>query len=151
MLGRGTTVIDTEDGGLGDYLESLERLRGLGTGRCCPGTGPTSTTWRRSPRCTLTHREERLDQVRAALRELGADATARAVVEHVYTDVDEKLWDLRRMESVQAQLDYLRPSALVCELLAPARSVARPYRARRARRSESEISTLLPSSRSHPR
>ncbi|MGV0603395.1 hypothetical protein [Mycolicibacterium sp. XJ1904] len=51
--------------------------------------------------------EERLDQVRAALRVLGDDATVRQVVEHVYTDVDEKLWDVAEW-SVQAQLDYLR-------------------------------------------
>jgi hypothetical protein len=29
------------------------------------------------------------------------------VVEHVYTDVDEKLWDAAE-KSVRAQLDYLR-------------------------------------------
>ena len=46
----------------------------------------------------LAHREERLDQVRDALRVLGEDATARQIVEHVYTDVDEKLWDARRVE-----------------------------------------------------
>jgi hypothetical protein len=48
-----------------------------------------------------------LDQVRAALRELGEDASARQVVEHVYTDVDQELWDAAE-KSVQAQLDYLR-------------------------------------------
>ena len=55
----------------------------------------------------LTHREERLEQVRGALRNLGEDASARQVVEHVYTDVDQKLWDAAE-KSVQAQLDYLR-------------------------------------------
>ena len=55
----------------------------------------------------LAHREERLDQVRDALRTLGDDATARQIVEHVYTDVDEKLWDYAEW-SVQAQLDFLR-------------------------------------------
>ena len=55
----------------------------------------------------LAHREQRLDQVRDALRALGDDATARQIVEHVYTDVDEKLWDFAEW-SVQAQLDYLR-------------------------------------------
>ncbi len=55
----------------------------------------------------MTHREERLDQVRDALRALGDDASARQIVEHVYTDVDEKLWDAAEW-SVQAQLDYLR-------------------------------------------
>ena len=34
-------------------------------------------------------------------------AGARQVVEHVYTDVDEKLWDAAEW-SVQAQLNYLR-------------------------------------------
>jgi hypothetical protein len=55
----------------------------------------------------LTHREQRLAQVRDALQALGDDATARQIVEHVYTDVDEKLWDFAEW-SVQAQLDYLR-------------------------------------------
>ena len=55
----------------------------------------------------LAHREERLDQVRGALRVLGGEASARQVVEHVYTDVDQKLWDAAE-KSVQAQLDYLR-------------------------------------------
>ena len=51
--------------------------------------------------------EEFARQVRDALRALGDDATARQIVEHVYTDVDEKLWDAAEW-SVQAQLDYLR-------------------------------------------
>ena len=55
----------------------------------------------------VVHRQERLEQVRGALRELGEEASARQVVEHVYTDVDEKLWDAAEW-SVQAQLDYLR-------------------------------------------
>jgi hypothetical protein len=41
------------------------------------------------------------------LQTLGADATAREVVEHVYADVDTKLWDAAE-SSVRAQLDYLR-------------------------------------------
>ncbi len=48
--------------------------------------------------------------MRQALRALGEDATARQVVEHVYTDVDEKLWDAAE-SSVRAQLDYLRATA----------------------------------------
>ncbi|GAB3869108.1 hypothetical protein GCM10029964_000780 [Kibdelosporangium lantanae] len=55
----------------------------------------------------LAHREARLDQVRAALRQLGADATARQVVEVVYADVDQSLWGPAEW-SVEAQLAYLR-------------------------------------------
>lgn len=55
----------------------------------------------------LAHRKRRLEQVREVVRTLGAEATARHVVEQVYADVDEKLWDAAEM-SVRAQLDYLR-------------------------------------------
>lgn len=107
VLGRGTTVIDTEDGSLRDYLESLYRLQGLGARTVLPGHGPELPDLHAVTAMYLAHREERLDQVRAALQELGEDATARRVVEHVYTDVDQKLWDAAE-KSVQAQLDYLR-------------------------------------------
>lgn len=107
VLGRGTTVIDTEDGSLRDYLESLQRLQGLGARTVLPGHGPDLPDLEAVTAMYLAHREERLDQVRAALRELGEDASARQVVEHVYTDVDQELWDAAE-KSVQAQLDYLR-------------------------------------------
>ncbi|TFV55311.1 MBL fold metallo-hydrolase [Mycobacterium sp. PS03-16] len=107
VLGRGTTVIDDDDGSLRDYLDSLRRLQGLGGRTVLPGHGPDLDDLQAVTAMYLSHREERLDQVRAALRELGEDVSARRVVEHVYTDVDEKLWDAAE-KSVQAQLDYLR-------------------------------------------
>lgn len=107
VLGRGTTVIDKEDGSLAAYLDSLQRLRGLGHRTVLPGHGPDLEDLEAVSDMYLQHREERLEQVRAALRNLGDDATTRQVVEHVYTDVDEKLWDVAEW-SVQAQLDYLR-------------------------------------------
>ncbi len=107
ILGRGTTVIDSEDGDLGDYLESLRRLHGLGHRRVLPGHGPELDDMVAVSETYLAHREERLDQVRAALRDLGEGASSREVVQYVYTDVDEKLWDAAE-SSVRAQLDYLR-------------------------------------------
>lgn len=107
VLGRGTTVIDNEDGSLRDYLESLRRLQGLGQRSVLPGHGPDLADLAEVTSRYLAHREERLDQVRGALRVLGDEASARQVVEHVYTDVDQKLWDAAE-KSVQAQLDYLR-------------------------------------------
>jgi glyoxylase-like metal-dependent hydrolase (beta-lactamase superfamily II) len=107
VLGRGTTVIDTEDGSLGDYFESLKRLRGLGSRAVLPGHGPDLADLTAVADMYLAHREERLQQVREALKVLGDDATARQIVEHVYTDVDEALWDAAEW-SVQAQLEYLR-------------------------------------------
>jgi len=107
VLGRGTTVIDKEDGSLADYLESLRRLKGLGRRAVLPGHGPNLADLEAVASGYLTHRHERLEQVRAALRDLGDDATTREIVEYVYVDVDEKLWDAAEW-SVQAQLDYLR-------------------------------------------
>lgn len=107
VLGRGTTVIDGEDGNLADYLESLRRLQGLGSLTVLPGHGPELQDVSAVAARYLAHREERLGQVREALRTLGEDATARQVVEHVYADVDEKLWEAAE-QSVRAQLDYLR-------------------------------------------
>ncbi|BBY58055.1 MBL fold metallo-hydrolase [Mycolicibacterium sarraceniae] len=107
VLGRGTTVIDDEDGSLTQYLDSLRRLHGLGRRTVLPGHGPDLDDLEAVTALYLAHREERLEQVRQAVRALGDDATARQVVEHVYTDVDEKLWDAAE-KSVRAQLDYLR-------------------------------------------
>ncbi|MGB5112199.1 MAG: MBL fold metallo-hydrolase [Mycobacterium sp.] len=107
VLGRGTTVIDDEDGSLAAYLESLRRLQGLGPRTVLPGHGPDLDDLAEIATTYLAHRQERLDQVRAALRVLGADATVKQVVAHVYTDVDEKLWPAAE-KSTQAQLDYLR-------------------------------------------
>jgi glyoxylase-like metal-dependent hydrolase (beta-lactamase superfamily II) len=107
VLGRGTTVIDTEDGSLRDYLESLRRLQGLGARMVLPGHGPELGDLAAVTQMYLSHREDRLNQVRGALNELGDEASARQIVEHVYTDVDEKLWPAAEW-SVQAQLDYLR-------------------------------------------
>ncbi|KZS80368.1 MBL fold metallo-hydrolase [Mycobacterium kansasii] len=107
VLGRGTTVLDKDDGSLTDYLESLYRLRGLGRRVVLPGHGPELTDVAAVAQGYLAHRQERLEQVRSALRDLGDNATTRQVVEHVYVDVDEKLWDAAEW-SVQVQLDYLR-------------------------------------------
>jgi glyoxylase-like metal-dependent hydrolase (beta-lactamase superfamily II) len=107
ILGRGTAVIDAEDGSLADYLESLRRLQGLGRRTVLPGHGPELDDLAAVTAMYLTHRRERLEQVRQALRTLGEDATARQVVELVYADIDETLWDAAE-SSVRAQLGYLR-------------------------------------------
>ena len=108
VLGTGTSVLDGKDGSLGDYLASLDRLEQLGEGRAVlPGHGPDHPDTAVLARAYRAHREQRLDQVRGALDVLGADASARAVVRHVYADVDKRLWPAARM-SVKAQLEYLR-------------------------------------------
>lgn len=108
VLGRGTTVIDHPDGRLGDYLASLRRIAELAPGAAVlPGHGPELADAARVAGEYLAHREARLEAVRAALAELGADATPRQVVERVYADVDPAVWPAAEL-SVQAQLAHLR-------------------------------------------
>ena len=70
VLGRGTTVI-ARDGSLGDYLDSLRRLRALADETelraLLPGHGPLLAGPAEVLDYYLAHRAERLDEVRAAL------------------------------------------------------------------------------------
>jgi glyoxylase-like metal-dependent hydrolase (beta-lactamase superfamily II) len=114
VLGRGTTVVAHPDGKLGAYLDSLQRLHALAEARevtsVWPGHGPVITDALGALDFYLAHRRERLAQVEAALRDLGAPPgadVARTVVERVYADVDPVLWGAAEL-SVRAQIDYLR-------------------------------------------
>ncbi|WP_130344409.1 MBL fold metallo-hydrolase [Herbihabitans rhizosphaerae] len=108
VLGRGTTVIAHPDGTLGEYLDSLRRLADCPQGTLVlPGHGPELPDLAATAHEYLAHREQRLDQVRAALAQLGPDASPREVVEVVYADVDPALWGPAEY-SVRAQLEYLR-------------------------------------------
>ena len=110
VLGRGTTVVAHPDGKLGAYLHSLRRLHALAEARevshVWPGHGPVIDDALAVLDHYLAHRQDRLEQVREALRVLGPSATARSVVEHVYVDVDPVLWGAAEL-SVRAQLEYL--------------------------------------------
>ncbi|KAF0836696.1 MBL fold metallo-hydrolase [Nocardia caishijiensis] len=108
VLGQGTTVLESSGGALAAFLSSLELLLERGAGKALlPAHGPDHSDAEPVVRYYLNHRRERLDQVRAALAELGPDAGALAVVRKVYADVDKRLWPAAR-SSVRAQLEYLR-------------------------------------------
>ncbi len=129
VLGRGTTVVAHPDGQLGAYLGSLDRLHALASAHevatIWPGHGPVIEDALGALDFYLAHRRERLAQVEAAVLALsgeptlaralphldldagsGASLTPRAVVEHVYADVDPVLWGAAEL-SVRAQLAYL--------------------------------------------
>jgi glyoxylase-like metal-dependent hydrolase (beta-lactamase superfamily II) len=103
-------VVAHPDGKLGAYLGSLQRLHALAEAheveQVWPGHGPVIEDALAALTYYLDHRHQRLEQVRAALDVLGPDADPRAVVEHVYTDVDPVLWGAAEL-SVRAQLEYL--------------------------------------------
>jgi glyoxylase-like metal-dependent hydrolase (beta-lactamase superfamily II) len=114
VLGRGTTVVAHPDGRLGDYLESLRRLRSLtvddGVATVLPGHGPVLANAQGAIDFYLAHRANRLAQVETAVEQ--GFRTASEVVAHVYADVDRSLWPAAEL-SVRAQLVYLREHGLI--------------------------------------
>ena len=112
VLGRGSTMVAHPDGNLGQYLRSLDVLEALARRTdahlLLPGHGQALL----DPAGVISgyrlHRQQRLDQVRAAL-EAGAQ-TADEVVASVYADVPRELWPAA-LVSVQAQLAYLNEAA----------------------------------------
>ncbi|MYW17586.1 MBL fold metallo-hydrolase [Streptomyces sp. SID2955] len=114
VLGRGTTLVAHPDGRLGDYLDSLRRLRSLtvddGVHTVLPGHGPVLEDAQGAVEFYLAHRAHRLAQVETAV-ENGHRAPAE-VVAHVYADVDRSLWPAAEL-SVRAQLDYLSEHGLI--------------------------------------
>ena len=107
VLGAGTTVI-AQDGSLGDYLATLDRLRALADEArlraLLPGHGPLLADPAGTLDFYIAHRQERLAEVRAALA--AGDRTPAEIVARVYADVDQSLWPFAEW-SVRAQLDYL--------------------------------------------
>ncbi|MCD0482413.1 MBL fold metallo-hydrolase [Streptacidiphilus sp. ASG 303] len=114
VLGRGTTMVAHPDGTLGDYLDSLRRLRTLaaeqGVATVLPGHGPVLADALGAVDYYLAHRASRLAQVETAVE--AGHRTAADVVAHVYADVDRSLWPAAEL-SVRAQLRYLEDHGLI--------------------------------------
>jgi glyoxylase-like metal-dependent hydrolase (beta-lactamase superfamily II) len=114
ILGRGTTVVAHPEGRLGDYLDSLRRLRSLtvddGIRTVLPGHGPVLDDAQGAVEYYLAHRATRLAQVETAVED--GWTTASEVVAQVYADVDRSLWPAAEL-SVRAQLEYLRDHGLI--------------------------------------
>ncbi|RIQ29182.1 MBL fold metallo-hydrolase [Jiangella rhizosphaerae] len=107
VLGRGTTIVSHPDGDLGDYLASLALLRTAvpEDAVLAPGHGPLRSRAVAVVDEYVAHRQQRIDQVLAALD--GGARSARDVVEVVYADVDRALWPAAE-RTVEATLAYLR-------------------------------------------
>ncbi|WP_030378654.1 MULTISPECIES: MBL fold metallo-hydrolase [unclassified Streptomyces] len=114
ILGRGTTVVAHPDGRLGDYLDSLRRLRSLtvddGVQTVLPGHGPVLEDAQGAVDFYLAHRAHRLAQVETAVE--NGHRTPSEVVSHVYADVDRSLWPAAEL-SVRAQMEYLGDHGLI--------------------------------------
>jgi glyoxylase-like metal-dependent hydrolase (beta-lactamase superfamily II) len=108
ILGEGTTIVTHPEGSLRDYLNSLDRLRGLlDAGEFAiiePAHGPRIDNPAEVIDYYRSHRLERIDQVKAALGQ-GA-SRASEVCDIVYHDVDANVRPAAE-QIVKAQLAYL--------------------------------------------
>jgi len=89
VLGVGTTVIPAQGGNLADYMASLRRLLELAPDTIYPAHGPRIADGTAKIREYIDHREERDQQILAAMRQ-GAERIP-AIVKIVYAAYPEAL------------------------------------------------------------
>ena len=106
ILGKGdTTWIGEYPAGVGDYLDSLDRVEGLGATVLYPGHGPPLEEASEAIGRFRAHRSARIDQVRAFLAS-EPSASVDEVLAVVYADIPGGLGRPAR-QSVEAILHYL--------------------------------------------
>lgn len=116
ILGGSTTVIPPDDGDLGDYLRSLERVRELDVRRIYPAHGPVIE----DPQARICeYIEHRLHRERQILEVLGGGpALIPDIVAVIYADVSPALHGAAAM-SVESHLRKLAREGRVRERFRP--------------------------------
>ena len=112
ILGAGTTVIPDDTGDLGQYMNSLKRLRQLDPDLIYPAHGPVIRNAREKIREYIAHRELREQQVLDALR--AGPLQVMAIVKRIYIDVPEFLHNAAA-SSVRSHLRKLYKEGVVAE------------------------------------
>lgn len=106
MSGLSTVVIDPPEGDLGDYLDSLRRLRDLPARSLFPGHGPPAGGARQRIEALIEHRLWREQRVVDELRATGGSATLEELLPRVYADTPPAQWGWAR-RSLLAHLQKL--------------------------------------------
>jgi glyoxylase-like metal-dependent hydrolase (beta-lactamase superfamily II) len=104
IAGSGSILVAPPEGDLIDYMASLERIRALAPARILPGHGPEVTEAVAKIEEYIAHRQEREEQVIAAL-DSGA-SSVREVVASAYRDVPQNMRPYAEF-AVQAHLAKL--------------------------------------------
>ena len=110
VIDGSTVVIDPPDGNMRQYIDSLRRVRRLRCDAIAPGHGEIIHDPARVIDWIIDHRLRREAKVLAALQG-NPNLTTRALVPHVYTDVDAKLYALAE-RSLLAHLEKLEEDGL---------------------------------------
>jgi glyoxylase-like metal-dependent hydrolase (beta-lactamase superfamily II) len=92
VVGRGTSFIDPPDGDLAQYLRSLHRMQELHPRTIYPGHGPIVLHARAKLAEYVTHREEREEQVVAAIAD--GPVTVGQMVSDIYANYPPEVHEL---------------------------------------------------------
>ena len=111
LVARGTTVlIDPSEGSMGNYLESLRRVRDASPRSLLPGHGHPIGDSAGTIDWYLTHRDEREEEIREALdrvtRLTGGPVSPADLVPEVYDEAPRRRWPLA-MRSLESHLIHL--------------------------------------------
>jgi glyoxylase-like metal-dependent hydrolase (beta-lactamase superfamily II) len=111
VMGWSTTVIIPPDGDLGDYLASLETIRGRGFETLWPTHGPPIREVEPFLAAYAAHRQARAQQILAALAD--GPATIADLVPKLYADVDPRLHPAAAQSMRAAMIHLVREGRLV--------------------------------------
>jgi glyoxylase-like metal-dependent hydrolase (beta-lactamase superfamily II) len=110
VMGWNTSVVAPPEGNMGDYLASLERLRGRGDTLFLPGHGGKMLEPERMVRGYLIHRRMREDAILGAIRE--RPRSIAEIVELIYPTIEPKLVRAASL-AVQGHVEHLIARNLV--------------------------------------
>jgi glyoxylase-like metal-dependent hydrolase (beta-lactamase superfamily II) len=113
IMGWSTTVITPPDGDMSDYLASLETIRERRFDTLWPTHGPPIRDVDAFVAAYAEHRQERIDQITAALR--SGPARIRDLIPRLYADVDPKLWPAASRSMLAAMIHLVRKGELATE------------------------------------
>jgi ribonuclease/clavin/mitogillin len=113
VAGVGTILLLPGEGHLGDYLDSLARMRLLGAQVLLPSHGPMLEDADATLAYYIDHRNERSDQVRGALK--NGDGTPMELVPLVYGELPIAVRPFAAMQ-LMSHLEWLRGRGEVVEV-----------------------------------
>lgn len=110
IMGWSTSVVSPPDGHMGDYLDSLERIKARHFDRIWPTHGPCIDNVDEFVQAYIDHRLTREAQITEALKSGMSDIME--IVKKLYTDVDKRLYPAAA-HSVLSHLIHMRETGRV--------------------------------------
>ncbi len=110
IMGWSTSVVSPPDGHMGDYLDSLQRIKDCHFDKIWPTHGPCIEDVDVFVQAYIDHRLEREVQIMAALK--AGLTQIMDIVEALYTDIDKRLYPAAA-HSVLSHLIYMRETGRV--------------------------------------